>query len=90
MKIESTEELDRQYVLKVLNEFYASPSKVYYKYTDNQLQMFAYNTIMLLEKQSVRCKNCVSCREDGWCDKLRREMPEDGYCSFGRTDEEIK
>ena len=51
MTLEAGKEMDRRCVMNWLNEVYITPSRVFDKYTEDELKMFAYDALALLKEQ---------------------------------------
>jgi hypothetical protein len=51
MKLETGKEMDRKCVLDWLNKVYISPSFSYGEYTDEEIRIFAHDTLVLLKEQ---------------------------------------
>lgn len=48
MKLEAGKEMDRRCVMDWLNEVYVTPSRAFSSYTDDELKIFAYDALVLL------------------------------------------
>ena len=51
MTLEAGKEMDRRCAINWLNEVYITPSRAFDKYTEDELKMFAYDTLVLLKEQ---------------------------------------
>lgn len=58
MTLESGKEMDKRCVLNWLNEVYAAPSRAFDKYTEDELKMFAHDTLVLLMENNGGQTKC--------------------------------
>ncbi len=63
MTLEAGKEMDRRCVINWLNEVYVMPSGAFDEYTEDELKMFAYDTLVLLNLLKEQDRQIIELKE---------------------------